>query len=83
MPQWRMWDCYLPWIGWCKWRWILYLRMFRLLFLFNFRDRIRTTNNMLGDCYASAVIQAISKDELKESEIPEILSLTTVLVADR
>lgn len=38
---------------------------------------------MLGDCYASAVIQAISKDELKESEIPEILSLTTVLVADR
>lgn len=57
--------------------------MFRLLFLFNFRDRIRTTNNMLGDCYASAVIQAISKDELKESETPESLSLTTVLVADR
>jgi len=30
-----------------------------------FVDRCRTTNNMLGDAYAAAVIEALSKDELK------------------
>lgn len=29
-----------------------------------FRDRIRTTNNMLGDCYAAAVVEQLSKKEL-------------------
>lgn len=28
------------------------------------RDRIRTTNNMLGDCYAAAVVEHLSKKEL-------------------
>lgn len=28
------------------------------------RDRIRTTNNMLGDCYAAAVVEQLSKKEL-------------------
>lgn len=29
-----------------------------------FVDRIRTTNNMLGDCYAAAVVEHLSKKEL-------------------
>ena len=38
------------------------------------RDRCRTTNNLLGDCYGAAVVEALSKDDLakmdeeKESE---------------
>jgi hypothetical protein len=31
---------------------------------FTFSDRIRTTNNMLGDCYAAAVVEHLSKKEL-------------------
>ncbi|KAL1139515.1 hypothetical protein AAG570_006498 [Ranatra chinensis] len=35
-----------------------------------FVDRLRTTNNLLGDCYACAVIESISKKELKnKSEV--------------
>jgi Na+/H+-dicarboxylate symporter len=34
-----------------------------LLYVCN-RDRIRTTNNMLGDCYAAAVVEQLSKKEL-------------------
>ena len=30
-----------------------------------FRDRCRTTNNMLGDCYGAAVVEALSKKELE------------------
>jgi hypothetical protein len=37
-----------------------------------FVDRCRTTNNMLGDCYGAAVVEALSKKELdamdKEAE---------------
>ena len=35
-------------------------------FSFNFisSDRIRTTNNMLGDCYAAAVVEELSRKEL-------------------
>ena len=29
-----------------------------------FVDRCRTTNNMLGDCYGAAVVEALSKKEL-------------------
>ena len=29
------------------------------------RDRCRTTNNMLGDAYGAAVVEALSKNELK------------------
>lgn len=42
-------------------------RFFSRLFLplpCRFRDRIRTTNNMLGDCYAAAVVEQLSKKEL-------------------
>jgi Na+/H+-dicarboxylate symporter len=28
------------------------------------RDRIRTTNNMLGDCYAAAIVEHLSKEQL-------------------
>lgn len=28
------------------------------------RDRCRTTNNLLGDCYGAAVVEALSKGEL-------------------
>ncbi|XP_059079013.1 excitatory amino acid transporter-like isoform X2 [Tigriopus californicus] len=30
-----------------------------------FVDRCRTTNNLLGDCYGAAVVEALSKEELK------------------
>ena len=29
-----------------------------------FSDRCRTTNNLLGDCYGAAVVEALSKKEL-------------------
>jgi Na+/H+-dicarboxylate symporter len=32
------------------------------------RDRIRTTNNMLGDCYAAAVVEHLSKQQLKAAD---------------
>lgn len=28
------------------------------------RDRLRTTNNMLGDCYCAAVVEHLSRKEL-------------------
>ncbi|XP_053672499.1 excitatory amino acid transporter [Anopheles nili] len=34
-----------------------------------FVDRIRTTNNLLGDCYAAAVVEHLSRHELKLSDI--------------
>ena len=44
-----------------------------------FRDRCRTTNNMLGDCYGAAVVEALSKKELeamdKEAEINKTRSI--------
>jgi len=36
-----------------------------------FVDRLRTTNNLLGDCYACAVVQSLSKKELAEPEQTE------------
>ena len=33
--------------------------------MFMFSDRCRTTNNMLGDCYAAAVVQSLSNHELE------------------
>jgi len=33
-------------------------------YFMSIRDRIRTTNNMLGDCYAAAVVEQLSKKEL-------------------
>lgn len=33
-----------------------------------FSDRCRTTNNMLGDCYTSAVVEYFSKNELSDLE---------------
>lgn len=38
---------------------------FKYLFLI-FSDRIRTTNNILGDCYAAAIVEKFSKNELQE-----------------
>lgn len=35
-----------------------------ILLNIDFSDRIRTTNNMLGDCYAAAVVEKLSKKEL-------------------
>jgi hypothetical protein len=32
-----------------------------------YSDRVRTTNNMLGDCYAAAVVEHLSKAELQSS----------------
>ena len=43
--------------------------------LMNCRDRCRTTNNMLGDAYCAAIVEALSKDDLarmdKEKELEE------------
>lgn len=38
--------------------------MYCLSVSFDFSDRIRTTNNMLGDCYAAAVVEELSRKEL-------------------
>jgi len=45
---------------------ILLLRGFQNRFAC-FSDRVRTTNNMLGDCYAAAVVEHLSKAELQTS----------------
>lgn len=45
-----------------------------------FVDRIRTTNNMLGDCYAAAVVEQLSKKELMALDAAVLyqdLSVTT------
>ena len=34
----------------------------------SFSDRCRTTNNLLGDCYGAAVVEALSKDELAKMD---------------
>ncbi|KAJ4440568.1 hypothetical protein ANN_08713 [Periplaneta americana] len=33
-----------------------------------FVDRIRTTNNMLGDCYAAAIVEHLSKEQLMAAD---------------
>ncbi|XP_058452906.1 excitatory amino acid transporter [Malaya genurostris] len=38
-----------------------------------FVDRIRTTNNFLGDCYCAVIVEHLSKRELKLSEMNEHL----------
>ncbi|KAL0267606.1 UNVERIFIED_CONTAM: hypothetical protein PYX00_009832 [Menopon gallinae] len=40
-------------------------------------DRCRTVNNMLGDCYASAVVEHLSREDLTSSE-QELLSKSEV-----
>jgi len=49
-----------------------------------FVDRCRTTNNMVGDCYGAAVVEALSKKELeamdKESEVNKTQSDGTCVV---
>lgn len=38
------------------------------------RDRIRTSNNMLGDCYAAAVVEHLSKKELMACDAVSLVS---------
>lgn len=38
------------------------------MILYLFSDRCRTTNNLLGDCYCAAVVEALSKDELEKMD---------------
>lgn len=33
-----------------------------------FVDRIRTTNNFLGDCYCAAIVEHLSREELKQTD---------------
>lgn len=40
-----------------------YLKLVKLIGFYS-SDRFRTTNNMLGDCYAAAVVEKLSKKEL-------------------
>lgn len=37
-----------------------------------FRDRLRTPNNILGDCYACAVVEHLSRNELKASDTHDV-----------
>lgn len=39
------------------------------MFLCLYRDRFRTTNNMLGDCYAAAIVEKLSKKELMACDV--------------
>ena len=32
-------------------------------------DRVRTTNNQLGDCYAAAIVERLSRKELREMDM--------------
>ncbi|XP_046471987.1 excitatory amino acid transporter isoform X4 [Neodiprion pinetum] len=43
-----------------------------------FVDRVRTTNNMLGDCYAAAVVEQLSKKELMAVDAAAYQSETKV-----
>uniref|UniRef100_A0A1L8DDQ1 Amino acid transporter n=2 Tax=Nyssomyia neivai TaxID=330878 RepID=A0A1L8DDQ1_9DIPT len=45
-----------------------------------FLDRIRTTNNVLSDCYASAIVEHLSRDELCDQEEEETTMLQNVTV---
>ncbi|XP_049868363.1 excitatory amino acid transporter 3 isoform X2 [Pectinophora gossypiella] len=44
-------------------------------------DRIRTTNNMLGDCYAAAVVEHLSKNELMACDAASMESTVSVPTA--
>ncbi|XP_011502746.1 PREDICTED: excitatory amino acid transporter [Ceratosolen solmsi marchali] len=44
-----------------------------------FVDRIRTTNNMLGDCYAAAIVEHLSKKELMALDAAGFQSVQTIL----
>ncbi|KAJ8676740.1 hypothetical protein QAD02_012527, partial [Eretmocerus hayati] len=43
-----------------------------------FVDRVRTTNNMLGDCYAAAIVEHLSKKELMALDAAEYQSDTVL-----
>ena len=56
---------YLQLIGSCKYFIKYYMKISRYFINTEIcRDRIRTTNNMLGDCYAAAIVEELSKKEL-------------------
>lgn len=38
-----------------------------IILLFQNRDRFRTMNNLIGDCYTVAIVQHLSKEELEVS----------------
>ena len=40
----------------------------KLMNAFFHRDRMRTTNNLLGDCYATVFVEHFSKKELREMD---------------
>ena len=39
-----------------------------------FRDRCRTTNNMLGDAYGAAVVEALSRYKIDKKNFPKLAS---------
>lgn len=49
------------------------------MFFLLFRDRFRTTNNMLGDCYAAAIVEALSKKELLENDYVNVEVLKNIM----
>lgn len=37
-----------------------------LIYILKNRDRFRTMNNLIGDCYTVAIVQHLSKEELEQ-----------------
>lgn len=42
-------------------------------------DRCRTTNNLLGDCYGAAVVEALSRDELRRMDLAKVSEVNPVI----
>jgi len=56
-------------VDWFVWVWIWFEVVIArgkslILGILSCRDRIRTTNNMLGDCYTAAIVEELSRKEL-------------------
>lgn len=49
-------------------KWILHV-LFYLLFCCTYRDRLRTTTNVLGDSIGAGIIEFLSKDELQSGDV--------------
>jgi hypothetical protein len=43
-----------------------------------YRDRVRTTVNLMGDCYAVAVVDHLSRHELQDS-VDDYVSIRIIL----
>ena len=57
----------LPWIGCCNFlNQIILKTLFRKMIISIFRDRLRTSINVLGDAYGCGIVAHLSRNELKK-----------------